>query len=162
MAKSNRSTLIVFVLLGLAGAALFFKKDIAELYIRVQSDKHFVKIGDNYIRVELAVEPHEWERGLMFRERLGDNEGMLFVGKREEVRSFWMKNTPISLDILYIGADLEIKRIAERTTPFSEESIPSGIPVQHVLEIRGGRTAEMKFTVGDKVEFLFSLPTKVD
>lgn len=92
----------------------------------------------------------------MFRTGLKPNEGLLFApyppgadGSREA--SFWMKDTPSSLDIIFIRSDRTIARIAENTVPFSEEPIPSGEPVSAVLEIPAGRAAELGIAEGDKV-----------
>ena len=101
--------------------------------------------------VDLALDDVQRARGLMFREKLGPYEGMLFDFYKEAPVSFWMKNTPSSLDILYIRADGTIARIAENTVPFSETPIPSGEPVGAVLELMGGRAAELGIAEGDLV-----------
>jgi uncharacterized membrane protein (UPF0127 family) len=157
--KGNRAIGFAFLMMLAAAGAVFFKNDLAEVAIRFQKDKHFVRINDEYFRVDLAVTPDQWQRGLMFRERLEENQGMLFIGASEKPRSFWMKNTPVSLDILFIDREGRIVQAAERTTPFSEESIPSGGPALHVLEILGGQSAQRGIRIGDRVEFLFDLPT---
>ena len=107
--------------------------------------------GDLAFDVELATTPEQRARGLMFRERLGPGAGMLFVFEESREASFWMKNTLIALDILFIDAAGTIVRIAERATPRSTTPIPSGAPVVGVLEIAGGRAAELGIAVGDRV-----------
>ena len=102
-------------------------------------------------RVELADTPEAQARGLMFRDRLGDDEGMIFPSKAPEPRSFWMKNTPLSLDIIFIGADGRISNIAANTEPYSLESIPSEGFASAVLELRAGRAAQLGIAPGDKV-----------
>lgn len=102
-------------------------------------------------RVELADTPQAQARGLMFRERLGDDEGMLFPSAVPEPRSFWMKNTPLSLDIIFIGEDGRISNIAANTVPYSLDSIPSEGFAAAVLELRGGRAAELGIVPGDRV-----------
>ena len=77
----------------------------------------------------------------------------LFPGGPAVPASFWMRNTPTSLDILFIRPDRTIARVAARATPYSEEPIPSGEPVSAVLEINGGRAAELGISVGDKVSW---------
>ena len=87
----------------------------------------------------------------MFRPPLADDRGMLFQFPDSQERSFWMRNTPSSLDIIYIGADGRIVSIARNTTPYSETSIPSNGPATGVLELRGGRAAEISADPGDQV-----------
>lgn len=114
--------------------------------------------GRHVFKVEMARTPAEQERGLMFRTDIPKDGGMLFApypadggGPREA--SFWMKNTPSPLDIIFIRADGTIARIAENTVPFSEAQVPSGEPVAAVLEINGGRSAELGISEGDKVSW---------
>ncbi|WP_427967555.1 DUF192 domain-containing protein [Altererythrobacter sp.] len=104
-------------------------------------------------QVELADTPAEQQRGLMFRTELGPDEGMLFPSHPPGPRSFWMKNTPLSLDIIFIGLDSRIVNIAANTTPYSLESIPSRGNAIAVLELRGGRAAELGIAPGDKVSW---------
>lgn len=90
------------------------------------------------IAVELAETRAEQTRGLMGRRSLPARGGMLFVYPAEIEQSFWMKNTPLPLDIIFIGADSSIVNIARRTRPLSEDSISSAAPAQYVLEVRAG------------------------
>lgn len=113
---------------------------------------------DHVFRAELARTTEEQARGLMYRTDLTPDFAMLFApypaaggGPREA--SFWMKNTPSALDIIFIRADGTIARIAENTTPMSEASVTSGEPVAAVLEVRGGRTAELGIGEGDTVRW---------
>lgn len=112
----------------------------------------FVKVGPHVIFVEVAKTPEQWERGLMFRDELALNQGMLFYGRESKPQSFWMKNTPLSLDILFIDKNMRIIHIAENTTPFSLKAIPSLKPALHVLEIRGGRSKSLNIKEGHLVE----------
>lgn len=112
--------------------------------------------GRHVVRAELARTSAEQARGLMYRTDLGRDGAMLFhpypaEGGPPKVASFWMKNTPTPLDILFIRADGTIARIAENTVPFSEEMISSGEPVAAVLELVGGRAAETGISEGDRV-----------
>jgi uncharacterized membrane protein (UPF0127 family) len=107
--------------------------------------------GDSSVRVELALTREAQARGLMFRTELADGTGMLFVFDEESDRSFWMSNTPIPLDIVYIRGDGVIRTIAARTTPYSERSIPSRGPVRYVLEVPGGWCERHGVKPGDKV-----------
>ena len=114
--------------------------------------------GRHVFEAELARTPAAQERGLMYRTDLKPDGGMLFApypadGGPPKVATFWMKNTPTPLDIIYIRADGTIARIAENTLPFSEEMVSSGEPVAAVLEVIGGRTAETGVSEGDKVSW---------
>jgi len=108
--------------------------------------------GDSIpIEVELATTPEQRQLGLMYRERLAPGTGMLFIFPQAAPQSFWMKNTKISLDILYLDDAGKVVRIHERTTPFSETSLPSGEPVRFVLEVPGGYCADVGLRAGDTV-----------
>ncbi|MFN2099772.1 DUF192 domain-containing protein [Altererythrobacter sp. MF3-039] len=109
---------------------------------------------ENYgFEVELASTPEAQTRGLMFRTELGDFEGMIFPSEFPIPRSFWMRNTPLPLDLIFIGEDRKIRNIAAMAEPYSLDSIPSDGPVIAVLEIRGGRAAELGIEPGDTVEW---------
>ena len=107
--------------------------------------------GPARFTIELAETPIQQQRGLMFRPTLAPDAGMLFVYGDERPRSFWMKNTPLPLDILFVKANGTIVRIAANAKPFSEDPIPSREPVGAVLEIPGGRAAQLGVSVGNKV-----------
>ena len=107
--------------------------------------------ADLPFEVELATTPAQRSRGLMERGDLAPHAGMLFVFETPREASFWMKNTLIPLDLLFIDATGRIVRIAANATPLSEAPIPSGEPVKGVLEIAGGRAAEAGIAVGDRV-----------
>jgi len=104
-------------------------------------------------KVELAASPEAQAKGLMFRTALGDNEGMLFPSAAPEPRSFWMKNTPLSLDIIFIGPDGRISNIAANTVPYSLDSVPSSGLSSAVLELRAGRAAALGIVPGDRVTY---------
>jgi hypothetical protein len=107
-------------------------------------------------KVELAASPEAQARGLMFRTELGDNEGMIFPSGVPEPRSFWMKNTPLSLDIIFIGPDGRIANIAANTVPYSLDSVTSKGPASGVLELRAGRAKELGIVPGDRV--IYAIP----
>jgi uncharacterized membrane protein (UPF0127 family) len=107
--------------------------------------------GPVQFTVEIADDFWEQSRGLMFRESLADDHGMLFDFPRPEPVEFWMRNTLISLDIIFIGEDGRILNIAERTTPQSDAPVPSAGSTRGVLEIRGGRAEELGIRPGDRV-----------
>jgi uncharacterized protein len=105
--------------------------------------------------VEIADDDAERRRGLMFRDPLPDDRGMLFEFQEPEMASFWMRNTPSSLDIIFISPDGRILNIAERTTPYSEQGIPAAGLTGGVLEIRGGRARELGIVAGNRVRHPF-------
>jgi len=102
--------------------------------------------------IELALNDSERSRGLMFREKLGPYEGMLFDFMQEQPVSFWMKNTLIPLDMLFIGADGTIRNIHANAVPRSTDAIPGEYPVRAVLEINGGSARLLGIKIGDKVK----------
>jgi len=104
-------------------------------------------------RVELALTEPERNRGLMFRESMGDDQGMLFVFEREFNHTFWMKNTLIPLDMLFIGKDLRIVGIVQNAEPQTETGRSVGIPSLYVLEINGGLSGKLGIRAGHVVEF---------
>ena len=104
-------------------------------------------------RVEVARTLEQQEQGLMFRTAMGADEGMLFPSDQPAQRSFWMKNTVIPLDIVFIGADHRISNIAANAVPYSEDPINSQGAAIAVLELNGGRAAELGFTPGALVSW---------
>jgi uncharacterized membrane protein (UPF0127 family) len=109
------------------------------------------KTGVHAFQVEMAITPEEKEQGLMFRRELPEGQGMLFDFQFDQNVAFWMKNTYIPLDMLFIRADGRILRIAENTEPLSERNIPSGGPVRAVLEVIGGTAKKLGIAAGDRV-----------
>jgi uncharacterized membrane protein (UPF0127 family) len=108
--------------------------------------------GEHRFIVEIAASPAEQEQGLMFRRSLAPDRGMIFPYDPPQEVGFWMKNTLIPLDMVFIRADGTIARIAH-ATPLSLDTVPSGEPVAAVLEIAGGRAAELAIRAGDRVEW---------
>jgi len=96
-----------------------------------------------YLDVEIADDPIERAEGLMGREDIMPGQGMLFVFDAEYPRSFWMKNTPLSLDILFFDAEGRWVSSQLSTTPFSTKSLPSGLPAQYALEILAGESERL-------------------
>ena len=107
--------------------------------------------GSKSFAVELASDPASQQRGLMFRRNLAPNAGMLFDFHRATSLSFWMKDTILPLDMLFIRSDGTISTIASNTVPLSTAPIPSAEPVRAVLEINAGLARELGIHVGDRV-----------
>jgi uncharacterized membrane protein (UPF0127 family) len=103
-------------------------------------------------RVELAITPIQQAQGLQWRKSLADDAGMLFDFGAARPAAFWMKNTYVSLDMIFIGADGKIVKIARDTPPLSLDVIPSDLPVRAVLEVRAGTAARLGIQTGDTIE----------
>jgi len=109
------------------------------------------KSGVHVFNVELAVTSEERQRGLMFRRSVPEFYGMLFDFKDEQEVQMWMKNTYVSLDMIFIQGDGRIRSIAENTDPESERIISSRGPVRAVLEVVGGTARKLDIQPGDRV-----------
>ncbi len=109
--------------------------------------------GEHKFRVEVARTEAEQARGLMFRTELASDAGMIFPFVPPRPASFWMRNTVISLDLIFIRANGTIARIAANAVPYSLDPIESGEPVVAVLEIAGGHAAALGLAPGDRVHW---------
>lgn len=105
------------------------------------------------VRVEVADTPAKRTLGLQYRSELNEDQGMLFLFPSEEVQSFWMKNTPIPLDMIFISGQQRIVGIIHQAVPFSTASLSVSAPSQFVLEIKGGLSRRNGIEVGDQVRF---------
>ncbi len=132
-------------------------KNIKEPQFRKEGELEFLsKEGKKEIRkidVEVADNDDERMQGLMYRRSMDDGKGMLFIFQNEEPQSFWMKNTVIPLDIMYVNSKKEIVKIFKSTTPFSETSLPSGKPATYVVEVAGGFSDKYGIKEGDMINF---------
>ncbi len=127
-----------------SGASSSAATQLAPLQIRTAGAVH-------KFRVEVARTAEEQERGLMFRDSLPADGGMIFPMATPRFASFWMKNTVIPLDMIFVRTDGSIARIAADTVPYSLTPVDSGEPVAAVLEIAGGRAAQLGIAEGDHV-----------
>jgi uncharacterized membrane protein (UPF0127 family) len=109
------------------------------------------KSGVHVFAAELAVTDEERARGLMYRRSLPESQGMLFDFKRDQDVSFWMHNTYVSLDMIFIRADGRILRIEENAQTESDRIIPSGGPVRYVFEVVAGTAKKLGIEPGDRV-----------
>lgn len=107
--------------------------------------------GVHVFAVEFVANDEDRAKGLMYRRELPEGRGMLFDFHREQDVSMWMRNTYISLDMIFINADGRIRRIAENTEPLSERVISSGGPVRGVLEVIAGTAKKFGIRPGDRV-----------
>ncbi|HEX5259636.1 MAG TPA: DUF192 domain-containing protein [Sphingomicrobium sp.] len=115
--------------------------------------------GPHLFTVQIAATFEQQEHGLMFTRSLGADQGMIFPYDPPQSVSFWMKNTLIPLDMVFIRADGTIARIAT-AEPLDETPVPAGEAVAAVLEIRGGRAAELGIREGDRVEWGTNSPLR--
>ena len=115
----------------------------------------FTNKGDSItsISIEIADDNYSRQMGMMYRHFIPDTVGMLFIFPGETQRSFWMKNTPSSLDIIYANKQMEIVRVWENTFPYSEEPIPSGDRAKYVIEVAAGFCARHRISADDKFEY---------
>jgi len=109
------------------------------------------KNGVHVFSVEIAANDEQRARGLMFRKEMPEGHGMLFDFQREQEVAFWMKDTYIPLDMIFIRGNGRILRIVENTVPLSLQLVPSGGPVRAVLELNGGTTRKLGIAPGDQV-----------
>ena len=109
------------------------------------------KAGPHSFSMEVAADDESREKGLMFRKEMAPDAGMLFDFHTPQLVSFWMENTVLPLDMLFVRADGTIARIKANATPYSRENIPSGEPIQLVIELNAGRAAALGITEGAKV-----------
>ena len=116
--------------------------------LKVSSDQK-----THIFKVEVAATPQDQAKGLMFRTEMGPDEGMIFPRDEYAQASFWMKNTPLSLDIIFVGTDGRISNIAANTVPYSLQSVTSDGIASAVLELNAGRAAELGIVAGNKVEW---------
>jgi len=108
--------------------------------------------GATRVHVELALTRETQAHGLMWRDELASDAGMLFVFPKATERTFWMKNTPLPLDIIYIGQDKKVVSIAANTTPYSQTTLPSDGPAKYVLEVNAGFSREHGIKPGTAVD----------
>jgi uncharacterized membrane protein (UPF0127 family) len=144
MLASAFRTALAFGFLFAAGPALAQSSDLQKIEIATKS-------GTHPFTVEVVANDEDRARGLMFRKELPEDRGMLFDFKQEQDVAFWMKNTYLPLDMIFIRADGTIRRIAANTEPLSERTVPAGGPVRYVLEVIGGTARRLGIEPGDKV-----------
>lgn len=105
------------------------------------------------LHIEIADSDYETQTGLMYREVMAENQGMLFIFPNEAMRSFYMKNTKIPLDIIYIDKELRIGSIQKNAQPLDEVGLPSETPAQYVLEVNAGLADKWDLQKGDRIQF---------
>ncbi|MGO1117367.1 DUF192 domain-containing protein [Rhodovibrionaceae bacterium A322] len=121
-----------------------FERDVLEIVTQSGARHSF--------SVEVAQTSEQMAQGLMYRQDLAPDAGMIFLHKRAKIAAMWMKNTFISLDMLFIDSKGRVQKIAKRTVPLSEKTIASNRRVLAVLELKGGTADRLGLAVGDRVE----------
>lgn len=131
------------------------QQEVAEPRFRNDGVLKFVKNNNTLrtIHIEIADNDIERTQGLMYRKSMPDSCGMLFIFETMQSLSFWMKNTYIPLDIIYLDNEYRIVSIAPYTQPLSEEAIPSGSEARYVVEVVAGFCDRHRIALGDKIEF---------
>ncbi len=104
-----------------------------------------------HLHIEIAASGNEHQQGLMWRKEMAENQGMLFAFDFQEPQSFWMRNTYIPLDIIYVNSTLEVVSIRKNTPVLNDLPQPSGLPAQYVIEVNAGVTDKYKIAPGAKV-----------
>ncbi|MEA4918033.1 DUF192 domain-containing protein [Proteiniphilum sp.] len=167
--KSSRNLYLIILLVAVVGLAIYFllrsgsepeistQPEAMNIPFRKQGELIFTshQNGDTLAGIEIEVANNDQlrARGLMYRRSLPENAGMLFLQRTEEMQSFWMKNTYIPLDIIFVDANKEIVTIHINTTPLKEWNYASTKPALYVVEVNTGFANRHGISIGDKIEF---------
>lgn len=125
-----------------------FTKDGELKLIKAGSDSSIVKLD-----IEIADTEYKTQTGLMYRNSMEQNQAMLFIFEDEQPRSFYMKNTAIALDIIYLNAKKEIVSIQKNAKPYDDSSLPSNANAKYVLEVNAGLSDQWELNIGDKIKW---------
>lgn len=132
------------------------QKDASKTQFKKQGEVYFqdsIKTLIKKIDVEIADNDNARHQGLMYREGMSEDQGMLFIFQNEEPQSFYMKNTVLPLDIIFVNAKKQIVKIHKNTEPFSEKSLPSLKPALYVIEVNAGFTDKFKINEGGLIDW---------
>lgn len=152
-------TLLVLGLLWITGCKTETKREIkTEVITFTKEGELTISKGDTetvmvQLDIEIAASDFETQTGLMYRESMEQNQGMLFIFPDMSMHSFYMKNTQIPLDIIYIDEDLKIASFQKNAKPFDETGLSSQVPVKYVLEINAGLSDQWGLEVGDRISY---------
>ncbi len=156
LSKRNIIIAVVISAVIVSSYFLFFKKSGEPEWVR-EGEVTFLSKDTRQvlskIEVEAAVNPTERTQGLMYRSEMDEDKGMLFLFEEMEMKSFWMKNTKIPLDIIFIDNKGLINTIHKNTVPYSEKSLPSKQKSQFVVEVNGGYCNRHGIKEGDLIEY---------
>ena len=160
MFTSMRAILITFLLLGTQYCCKDNKKPIkqTEVSFKKEGELTLYKITTDSTKITLDVEiadtEYDVQTGLMYRNSMENTQGMLFVFPDVRERFFYMKNTRIALDLMYINDNKVIVSFQKNAQPFNETSLPSNAPVQYVLEVNAGLVDTWGLSIGDTIAFV--------
>ncbi len=152
-------TLLIFGLLWASSCKTETKREIKTEAISFTKEGELTILrGDtetvlSQLDIEIAASDFETQTGLMYRESMESNQGMLFVFPDVAVHSFYMKNTQIPLDIIYIDEDLKIASFQKNAKPFDETGLTSQVPIKYVLEVNAGLSDQWELEVGDRIAY---------
>lgn len=162
--KFNLTRLIMYVIVAAAvGIFLYYnfaiKNDNSMEYYSFTKEGELIlfdSTGNEKIKIEIEIADNDYERqlGLMNRKEMKENQGMLFIFPYETLQSFWMRNTLIPLDIVFINSKKEIVTIHKNTHTLSDQSYPSSAPAEYVLEVIAGFTDKFNIQLGDKINWM--------
>lgn len=128
--------------------AISFTKEGVLTILKQETDSILTQLD-----IEIAESEYETQTGLMYRESMEDNQGMLFIFPDVAMHSFYMKNTQIALDIVYIDESLKIASFQRDAQPYNETGLSSKVPVKYVLEINAGLSERLGLDIGDAISF---------
>lgn len=158
MKKIRRYIILGFsagILLSCADETKNSSIDTPEISFQKEGELYLIKDLDTIkkISIEFAETEYEQQTGLMYRKSLEENQGMLFIYPSEAMRSFYMKNTYIPLDIIFYSKDSAVVSFQENAKPLDDTSLPSEAPAQFILELNAGKAKQWNIEVGDKMTF---------
>jgi uncharacterized membrane protein (UPF0127 family) len=160
---STQKIIVIVLLIAAAGFFIyniFFKEDKPKMdyyNFTKEGELSFTdSLGTPKTKIDLELADNEYERelGLMKRVEMKENQGMLFIFPEEQIRSFWMRNTLISLDMIFINAEKQIVTIHKNTTKLSDQTYPSTKPAMYVVEVVAGFTDRHNIQVGDRIDWM--------
>jgi uncharacterized membrane protein (UPF0127 family) len=127
-----------------------------EYMFKKNGELTFIDTSGSVTKIDIQIAYTEFDRelGLMFRKSMNENQGMLFIFPDIGIRSFWMRNTLIPLDMIFVDSSKTILNIAKNTTPYSDASYTSSGPAKYVVEVNGGYTDRHKITPGDRINWI--------
>jgi len=131
------------------------KIETSEIEFKKEGELYLLKSGDSIKKLDIEIAENQYERetGLMYRQSMEETQGMLFIYPEEALRSFYMKNTYIPLDIIFYSKDSSVVSFQENAQPLDETSLPSNKPAKFILELNAGKVKEWNIEVGDKIDF---------
>jgi len=152
-------SLLCYLLFGvlLLGAACNSNAEVVDAHFLNSTGTRSPKLKLDVVRTL-----HTRNRGMMYRKEMEKEQGMLFVFPDEKPRSFWMKNTYLALDMIFIGSDKKVKSIITRAVPLTETPRPSKEPAQFVVEVLAGKSAEWGITIGSEFVVVGELPNAAE